>query len=120
MVGDVAYDRQLDQSMGDTCHHYKGDMWHGMMSAGDWASTVAGYMADTWGIQHSTLGILLLVFEVPRGPVMGCHVAPRGWFMVYAKYYGFHRGRTPDLFYATDWQDRANHPGHCWCLQSIR
>jgi hypothetical protein len=54
MVGDVAYDRQLDQSVGDTCHHCKGDTWHRMTSAG----TVAGYVADTWGIQHSTLGTL--------------------------------------------------------------
>jgi hypothetical protein len=35
VAGDVAYvDRQLDQSMGDTCHHCKGDTWHGMTSAG--------------------------------------------------------------------------------------
>jgi hypothetical protein len=42
--------------MGDTCHHCKGDTWHGMTSAADWAGTVAGYMAgdvdqstiDTW------------------------------------------------------------------------
>jgi hypothetical protein len=31
---------QLDQSMGETCHHYKGDTWHGMTSAGT--------VADTW------------------------------------------------------------------------
>jgi hypothetical protein len=56
VVGDVAYDRQLDQSMSDTCHHYKGDTWHGMTSAGDWAGTVEGYVEgdvdhptfDTW------------------------------------------------------------------------
>jgi hypothetical protein len=28
--------RQLDQSMGDTCHHYKGDTWHRMTSAVMW------------------------------------------------------------------------------------
>jgi hypothetical protein len=50
VAGDVVYDRQLDQSMGDTCHHCKGDTWHGMTSAGDWAGTVAGYVADTWTI----------------------------------------------------------------------
>jgi hypothetical protein len=75
MAGDVAYDRQLDQSMGDTCHHYKDDTWHRMTSAVDWAGTMAGYVANTWGIQHSTLGIILLVVEVPRGPG---HGLPRG------------------------------------------
>jgi hypothetical protein len=34
--------RQLDQSMGDTCNHCKGDTWHRMTSAANWASTVAG------------------------------------------------------------------------------
>jgi hypothetical protein len=53
VVGDVAYDRQLDQSMGDTCHHCKGDTWHGMTSAGDWAGTVAGYVAEH--MDHSTI-----------------------------------------------------------------
>jgi hypothetical protein len=32
--------RELDQSRGDTCHHCKGDTWHGMTSAGT--------VADTW------------------------------------------------------------------------
>jgi hypothetical protein len=31
--------RQLGQSMGDMCHHCKGDTWHGMMSAGTVADT---------------------------------------------------------------------------------
>jgi hypothetical protein len=83
--------------MGDTCHHYKGDTWHGMTSAGDWAGTVAGYMENTWSIRHLTCGIILLGVEVPRGLVMGCHMAPCGWFVVYVKFYGFHRGRTADL-----------------------
>jgi hypothetical protein len=54
-------------------------------------------VADTWTSQHSTLGSFCLVVDVPRGPVMGCHVAPCGWLVVYVKVYGFHRGRTPDL-----------------------
>jgi hypothetical protein len=38
--------------MGDTCHHCKGDTWHGMTSAVDWAGTVVGdvdhSVIDTW------------------------------------------------------------------------
>ena len=34
---------------------------------------------------------------VPHGLVMGYHVAPYGWFVVYVKLYGFTVGRTPDL-----------------------
>jgi hypothetical protein len=79
--------------MGDMCHHCKGDTWHGMTSATDWAGDVAvrtfDSVADTWGIQQLTLGRLWLVVDVPRGPVMGCHVAPCGWFMGYVKFYGF-------------------------------
>jgi hypothetical protein len=52
----------------------------------------------TWTIQKLTPGNLWLVVEVPRGPVMGCHMAPCGWLMVCVKLYGFPRGRTPDLF----------------------
>jgi hypothetical protein len=50
-----------------------------------------------WTSQHSTLGSFWLVVDVPHGPVMGCHMAPCGWFVVYVKCYGFLRGRTPDL-----------------------
>jgi hypothetical protein len=39
--------------MGDTCHHCKGDTWHGMTLAGDWEGTVAGYMAGH--VDHSTI-----------------------------------------------------------------
>jgi hypothetical protein len=78
--------------MGDTCHHCKGDTWHGMTSAGDWAGRVAGYVADTWTSQHPTLSRFFLVVDVPHGPVMGCHVAPCGWFVGYVKFYGFTRG----------------------------
>jgi hypothetical protein len=31
----------MDQSMGDTCHHCKGDTWHRMTSAADWEGDVA-------------------------------------------------------------------------------
>jgi hypothetical protein len=83
--------------MGDTCHHCKGDTWHRMTSAGDWASTIAGYVVDMWIIRHLKHNIILLVVEVPRGLVMGFHVAPYSWFVVYVKLYGFTMGRTPDL-----------------------
>ena len=58
MAGDVAYDRQLDQSEGDTCHHCKGDTWHRLTwqtrGKADRAGTVTGgrhvdeSMFDTW------------------------------------------------------------------------
>jgi hypothetical protein len=67
--------------MGDTCHHYKGDMWHGMTSTADWVGMVVGYVADWWTNQHLMRGGLLLVLEVPCGPVMGCHVAPCDWLL---------------------------------------
>jgi hypothetical protein len=51
-------------------------------------------MADTWMSQHLTLGRFWLVVDVPRGPFMGCHVAPCGWLVVYVKFYGFNRGHT--------------------------
>jgi hypothetical protein len=34
VVGDVVYGRQLDQSEGETCHHCKGDTWHGITLVG--------------------------------------------------------------------------------------
>jgi hypothetical protein len=42
-------------------------------------------MACTWANQWLTRGIHRLVVKVPRGPVKGCHVAPRDWFMVMCK-----------------------------------
>jgi hypothetical protein len=54
-------------------------------------------VADTWTSQHLTLGIPLLVVEVPRGPVMGYHVAPCGWLVGRAKLHGLYWGRTLDL-----------------------
>jgi hypothetical protein len=35
------------------------------------------------------------------------------------KVWGLHRIRTPELHHAMDWQDRANHPRHCWFLTTI-
>jgi hypothetical protein len=41
------YGIRLDQSRGDTCHHWKGDTWHGMTSASYVADDVAGrYVED--------------------------------------------------------------------------
>jgi hypothetical protein len=96
VVGDVAYDKQLDQSMGDTCHHYKGDTWHWMTSAGDWVGTVVGYVADTWSIRHLTLGSLLLIVEVPRGTL---------WLVrrFCIKFYGFTRVEPLTFLRAVDW-----------------
>jgi hypothetical protein len=54
MADDVVYDRQLDQSMGDTCHHCKGDTWHGMTSVGDWEGTVTGGRAHGRYVDEST------------------------------------------------------------------
>jgi hypothetical protein len=45
---------------------------------------------------------------------MGCHVAPCGWVSGCVKLWGLHRSQTPDLFQATDWQDRENRLPH-WC-----
>jgi hypothetical protein len=41
VAGDVAYGQTAGPIMGDTCHHCKGDTWHGMTSAAD----VAGWWA---------------------------------------------------------------------------
>jgi len=61
-----------------------------------------------WTSKHPTLGRFWLVVDVPRGPVMGCHVAPCGWFVVLYKIVWFHRGSNPrPILRATDWQDRA-------------
>jgi hypothetical protein len=38
--------------MGDTCHHYKGDTWHRMMSTGDWTGMVVGNMEGD--MDHTT------------------------------------------------------------------
>jgi len=66
-----------------------------------------------WTSKHPTLGRFWSVVDVPRGPVMGCHVAPCGWFVVLYKIVWFHRGSNPrPSLRATHWQDRANHPGH--------
>jgi hypothetical protein len=36
-----------------------------------------------WVNHLSTRGMVLANYEVPRGPVMGCHVAPLYWLLVY-------------------------------------
>jgi hypothetical protein len=35
-----------------------------------------------WSNQNATRGIILVNGKVPRGPVMGCHVAPQYWMLV--------------------------------------
>jgi hypothetical protein len=77
-------DVRLDQSRGDTCHHWKGDTWHGMTSAAyvaddvsivrqrDVAATrgsdVGESAMDTW---HLLVGW--------RERIIGRHVACIGW-----------------------------------------
>jgi hypothetical protein len=39
------------------------------------------YDSDTWTNKRLTCGIYWLVFKVPRGPVVGFHVAPSEWFI---------------------------------------
>jgi hypothetical protein len=45
VAGDVAYGQTVGPIMGDTCHHCKGDTWHGMTSAADSGRLT---VADTW------------------------------------------------------------------------
>ena len=80
--------RQLDQSMGDTCHHCKGDTWQHADNAVDdvaaadravtWAGTVTGKTCGPLSDPDNS-GKIYSVVDVPCGPVMGCHVAPCGW-----------------------------------------
>jgi hypothetical protein len=75
-------------------------------------------MWHAWANRHVTLGVLWLVVEVPRGPMMGCHMAPRDWLLaLYVKLYGMAGGRTrrPPRW-AKDWQGRANRPPYGCCL----
>jgi hypothetical protein len=61
-------DVRLDQSRGDTCHHWKGDTWHGMTSAAYVADDVSivrqvtwqRRVAVTWANQRWTRGIFWL------------------------------------------------------------
>jgi hypothetical protein len=41
-----------------------------------------GDVDDSWVNRNATRGIFLINGKVPRGPVMGCHVAPLYWLMV--------------------------------------
>jgi hypothetical protein len=41
--------------------------------------------SGTWANQRLTRGMFWLVVKVPRGPVKGCHVAPRDWLLVLCK-----------------------------------
>jgi hypothetical protein len=42
---------------------------------------VADFDWQAWSNQEATHGVLLVNGKVPRGPVMGCHMAPLYWFM---------------------------------------
>jgi hypothetical protein len=84
----------VDDSGSDTCHHYKGDMWHIHMA--DVVDSNSLY--DTWQVQRHMTGLtprqiggpmvfghMALVWvngKVRRGPDMGCHVAPIRWLML--------------------------------------
>ena len=50
-----------------------------------------------WANGVSTRGIIMANGLVPRGPDMGCHVAPCNWFDC-LKVYGVHRTRPRDLY----------------------
>jgi hypothetical protein len=78
-------------------------------------------VAGTWANQRLMHGIFWLVVEVPRGPVMGCHVAPRDWFVDLYKICWSARGSNPrPIDRAVDWQDRDNRPAHGWTLSYKR
>jgi hypothetical protein len=40
---------------------------------------------QVWSNQNATRGIILVNGKVPRGPVMGCHMAPWYWLLVVFK-----------------------------------
>jgi hypothetical protein len=60
-------------------------MWHVFIG-----SIVANMDCDTWHFGAND--------RVPRGPIKGCHVAPRVWTIwSFIKIYGGHGVRPPDL-----------------------
>jgi hypothetical protein len=67
-------------------------------------------LADIWANQFVTRGILWSNGVVPRGPVMGCHVAPLYWLLVFG------------LFIKILWRLWGSTPGppHRLSLHSIR
>jgi hypothetical protein len=52
---------------------------------------------QAWSNGKSTRGISLVNGKVPRGPIMGCHVAPLYWLLVLCKIIGVRGVRPPDL-----------------------
>jgi hypothetical protein len=83
---------QVDQPRGDTCHHCKGDTWHACTTY--MVGTTRGKYADreddvaAWKIHFGHLASRWMSDVVPRGPDMGCHVAPMDWFVGLCKSVG--------------------------------
>jgi hypothetical protein len=60
----------------------------------------------TWANQRLTRVRLWLVVKVPRGPVVGCHVAPRDWLLVCCVKFGMASGVEPTTSrQGMDWQN---------------
>jgi hypothetical protein len=84
---------QLDQTECDMWHYYKGDTWHMMTWQGtmvgtmdvDVAGTMAYDWADKWMNRRLTRGMYSANSMVPRGPVLGYHVAPIHWLAEFGK-----------------------------------
>jgi hypothetical protein len=57
------------------------------------------WLADSWANHDVTRGMFWANGMVPRGPIMGCHVAPRYWLvgLVYKNFMGVRGVRPPDL-----------------------
>jgi hypothetical protein len=74
-------------------------------------------VADMWTNQHLTHVRLWLVVKVPRGPVVGCHVAPRHWLVVLFKIVFAWWGVKPvTSWWANGLAERASHLGGRWFL----
>jgi hypothetical protein len=58
-----------------------------------WQADWAGDLVDAWTNSFLTHGIWVESYMVPRGPIMGCHMAP----LQCIKFVVVHEGRTPDL-----------------------
>jgi hypothetical protein len=62
-------------------------------------------MSDTWQFLDNDW--------VPRGPIMGCHVAPQYWLVVlFVKSFGVHGVRPPDLLQGPSTFTKSTRPLH--------